>query len=111
MGDKLLLNCFAGCNATDVLSAIGMEWKDIYPDRWKCAAKRSNPAVDKYEKGFRRKTGNYRVETETFDPMDIERMILAIAAEWQRQGKPLGVEDEARVEVALLRMSTARYAA
>lgn len=28
-GAKVLLHCFAGCDASDVLSAVGLRWRDI----------------------------------------------------------------------------------
>lgn len=31
-GAKVLLHCFSGCNARDVLAAIGLEWKDLFPE-------------------------------------------------------------------------------
>lgn len=31
-GGKVLLHCFSGCNAGDVLGAIGLEWKDLFPE-------------------------------------------------------------------------------
>ena len=29
----LLLKCFAGCSATDVVSAVGLELRDLFPER------------------------------------------------------------------------------
>lgn len=31
-GGKVLLHCFSGCHAGDVLAAIGLEWKDLFPE-------------------------------------------------------------------------------
>ncbi|MBQ3414094.1 MAG: hypothetical protein IJH39_01830 [Clostridia bacterium] len=28
--DKTLINCFAGCEAKDIMNAIGLELKDLY---------------------------------------------------------------------------------
>ena len=30
-GDRIMMNCFAGCQTTDVLSAVGLTFKDILP--------------------------------------------------------------------------------
>jgi hypothetical protein len=30
---KLLLHCFAGCEAEDVLGAVGLRWTDVLPER------------------------------------------------------------------------------
>ena len=32
-GDRILLNCFAGCETEDVLAAIGLTFADILPER------------------------------------------------------------------------------
>ena len=31
-GGKVLLNCFAGCPTAEIVSAIGMDWKDLFHD-------------------------------------------------------------------------------
>ena len=28
---RVLLHCFAGCDTIDVLQAIGLDWKDLFP--------------------------------------------------------------------------------
>lgn len=30
---RTLIHCFAGCNADDVLGAVGLEFKDLFPER------------------------------------------------------------------------------
>ena len=32
---RILLKCWAGCGALDVISALGMEWDDLFPDKRK----------------------------------------------------------------------------
>ena len=99
-GETILLNCFAGCNATDVLSAIGMEWKDIYPDRWTCAKNRPNEGADRYT----------RRTMAHFDPLDVEQWVLKIADADLAAGKELNGFDRARVEVAKERVIAGRQA-
>ena len=93
-GDRILIHCFTGCAADDVLSALGLAWRDLYPDRWHCAAVRPNEAAQRWAK---------RRDQEV-DPLDIEREILRLAAADVRAGKVLSIEDAARVEVARLRI-------
>lgn len=31
--DRILIHCFSGCQAADVVAAIGLELKDLFPDR------------------------------------------------------------------------------
>lgn len=32
-GDRVMLNCFAGCDTRDVLAAVGLDFCDLYPGR------------------------------------------------------------------------------
>ncbi len=32
MGDKVLIKCWAGCQVDDILTAIGLEWSDLFLD-------------------------------------------------------------------------------
>lgn len=100
-GERLLLHCFAGCDADDVLVAVGMAWRDIYPDRWDCAAKRPNEGRHRYVKRH----------SQEIDPLDLEREILRLAAADVRAGKLLSIEDAARVEVAKTRILAAQEGA
>ena len=36
-----LFHCFSGCAPDDILAAIGLTWKDLYPDRWQEAKARA----------------------------------------------------------------------
>jgi hypothetical protein len=81
-----------------VLTAVGLDWSDLYPDRWECAVKRPNEAARKAAK---------RIEAQ-LDPLDIERMVLAIGSADIKAGKELSIEDRARLQVALERVQAAR---
>lgn len=96
-GDRVLIHCFSGCDPSDVLAAVGLAWKDLYSDRWECAAKRPNEAARRYA----------RRTLAATDPLDLERLVLRIAAADRRAGKPLTVEDRARVQVAVERLRLA----
>ncbi len=39
-GGKVLLHCFGGCNAGDVLAAIDLEWKELFPESLSVEARR-----------------------------------------------------------------------
>ena len=81
-----------------MLAAVGLGWKDLYPDRWECAAKRPNEAADRWA----------RRTLAALDPLEIERQILRIAAADLRAGRAMNLEDRARTEVALLRVKAAQ---
>lgn len=98
-GERLLVHCFAGCDPTDVLRAIGLAWRDLYPEPWRCATRRPNEAA-----GAAARRALARV-----DPLEHERMILRLAAADLQAGKTLSLEDRARVEVATLRLRTGAW--
>ena len=31
--DRWLVHCFAGCGASEVLDALGLDWQDLFPER------------------------------------------------------------------------------
>lgn len=78
---RILLHCFGGCGALDVLDSIGLEWADLFPpdDNY-------SPAVKRREK-----------QAE-------EEMIVAIAESDVRQGKRLSESEKRVVMNARLRM-------
>ena len=78
--DRILLHCFGGCGALDVLDAVGLEWADLFPpdDNY-------SPAVKRREK---------QVEQE---------MIVAIAEADMKAGKRLSESDKQAVMNARLR--------
>ena len=47
-GERVLIICRAGCNSTDVLAAIGLAWKDLYPAPDRCARLRPNEGAQAY---------------------------------------------------------------
>lgn len=38
--NRILIHCFAGCGATEVLDSIGLDYSAIYPDDYKPSKKR-----------------------------------------------------------------------
>lgn len=92
---KILVFCHAGCATDEVLTAVGLTFSDLYPDRWNAAYR---AATANRGASFRK-----RLERET-DPLDVERWVLRIASADIRASKTLSVEDRARVDVAVLRL-------
>jgi len=102
-GDKILIHDHGGCDSADVLRDIGLSWRDLYADPWRAsyAAATAAPQGRRYVERMMRET----------DPLEVERMILRIAAADLRAGRTLSAEDRARLEVARLRLSAAKEAA
>ncbi len=96
-GERALIHCFGGCDPTDILAAVGLQWSDLYPDKWDCAAKRPNEGARRYAR---------RILAAT-DPLDIERLVLRVAAADRKAGRPESVEDRARVQLAIERLRAA----
>jgi hypothetical protein len=84
----VLFHCFAGCAPADVLAAIGLEFKDIYPER------------SVYRKA----------KSASFNPYDVlsclvrEAGIVELAARQLAAGHPLSDEDAERVTLAHTRI-------
>lgn len=91
-GERILIHCFAGCFAEDVLSAIGLTFADLYADESRAAREAFN--------GMRRPRAK-------IDSLDHARTVLVMAAERIKAGKPLSLEDEATIEVARERLRAA----
>ncbi len=91
-GTRTLIHCFAGCNAEAILTAAGLNWRDLYRDEWQ-AAKAAALA--------------HLVKLPPVDPVALERRIIEIALSDLRAGKPLSIEDAARYELALERVKAA----
>jgi len=71
---KILLYCFPGCSAQDVLDAIGLTFEDLYPDdRWKAACQ---AATANGGRRFRKRLlpDNYRLD------LAVERLNQGTAA-------------------------------
>ena len=80
---KILLHCFAGCTALDVVHAVDMELQDLFPD-------------DNHDK--------YRSKPNTLDQ---ERNVLLIAAADAANGKQLNDRDLKARDVAFRRLHAA----
>ena len=79
-GNRILLNCFAGCDVKSILESAGLEWKDILPDNQL-----------------------YQAEKHKFNPFAVLKMIrdevliIGLASADIRKGKPLSDKDHNRL--------------
>jgi hypothetical protein len=81
---KLLLKCWAGCSAEAVVTAVGLEMRDLFPDGDK-KPRRSGPSQA---------------------AIDHERMVLRIGQNHIAQGIQLSKEDQHRFELAQIRLTS-----
>ena len=77
---KVLLHCWAGCSATDITAAIGLELRDLFPGEHQARRGPSKAA------------------------QQFEATIISIALSNMRRGKPLSAADRERFELAKQRM-------
>lgn len=81
---RTLVHCFAGCGALDVLTAVGMDWTDLFPpdDNYRTLTQRSR----------RDKT--------------VDELVIEIAVADMNAGKRLSEADKQRARQAMLRVDT-----
>lgn len=90
---RVLLHCFAGCSANDVLGAVGLELKDVMPENV----------------GYHRRKPE-RVKFNAFDVLKcirVESRLVALAAFNLSHGMELSPEDRSRLLVASQRLNEA----
>lgn len=80
---KVLLHCWAGCSTRDILAAIGLELRDLFPG----------------DKPARRGPSRAAIEHE--------RTVYQIGLSMQQTGCRLSADDQARFELAKLRLGVA----
>ena len=78
--DRILLNCFAGCDVKSILDSVGLDWKDILPDN-----------------------KLFQAEKHSFNPFAVLKMIrdevliIGLSSVDIRNGKPLNDKDHDRL--------------
>lgn len=88
---RILVHCFAGCGAADVVAALGLTVSDLFP----------------------KPLGEFRPISQPFSASDVLRAlrreagILALAAAHMAEGNPVDAAQSARVTLAAERISEA----
>lgn len=90
---RILLHCFAGCSALDVVHAIGLKITDLFPER--------------LTKTFLPKIPRPFSEMDALKCLVSESAIVAFASSDVAMGKKLSDEDAMRVCVAAGRIASA----
>jgi len=89
----IVIYCHAGCIPLDILSAVGMEFSDLYPEKLSDHIKplrRPFPAAD------------------VLEALSTETLIVSIAASDMNKGKVLSPDERARLRIASQRIMAAR---
>lgn len=97
--DRVLVHCFGGCKAQEVLQAVSMTWADIQPPKhWpQTREERRNAARAIREVGL----------LCAFEVLMAEGGIIQAAGTQLARWQPLSLEDDARLALAVERVSKA----
>lgn len=92
---RILVHCFAGCGAVDVLDAIGLELSDLFPER----------IQGEHVKTIR--PNHYHAALEALKVLSSEVLIVTLAANMIARGESLTPDDAQRVAQAATRIRNA----
>lgn len=85
---KIKFHCFAACDGGSVLDAIGLKFRDLYPDN----------------APFRAAVSTAAKRLKPIDLRSLDETVLVIAKADLDAGKTLSIEDSARLELAMIRL-------
>lgn len=87
-GGTILLKCWAGCGAADIVAAVGLELKDLFPPRFD------------YQATSKGKAPRYSA-SEVVKTLITEATIIALGYRALQRGDELNLPDHDRVELAI----------
>jgi hypothetical protein len=97
---RILLKCFAGCSAQQVVEAVGMDLTDLFPsDNNINYLKANNQGNKPVRRPF--------YATDLLKIIQFEALITSIAAFDLSQGREISTEDRKRLKTALSRINEA----
>lgn len=95
----VLIHDFAGCSPTDILAAVGLELKDLFPEPLE------------HHRAPRRDRRHQHAAREALALLAHESLVALVAAENLAAGRSLNDSDRARLAAAATRIRAAREAA
>lgn len=98
---RVLLHCFAGCSAADVVAAAGLEIADLF-------IRKPRADMTFAERAALREHARQAQWKAALNVLGLEAKVVIIAGRQIKQRKPLNDEDEQRLDVALQRIDDAR---
>jgi len=90
---RLLIHCFAGCGVESIVSAIGLELADLFPEREIDHARRERRPFNAHD---------------VLEALANEALIVSICSSDLQQGKALSQTDHARLILAASRIESGR---
>lgn len=97
---KILVCCFGGCEALAVVQAVGLTLSDLFPER----LRDDTPEGRRQAQRLTREAG----WGAALEGLDLEAMIVLIAAQDTAAGKPICREDLDRLALAAERIADTR---
>jgi hypothetical protein len=94
----LLLHCFAGCGADDVVTAVGLELRDLFPADLRYRPGEGRAAL---------RPGARWVPRDVLAAVAFEALLVAVAADDVAAGHELSDEDRGRVREGARRLRAA----
>ena len=98
---RLLIHCFAGCEALEIVQAVGLELSDLFPERI------THNATPEQRRELRQ-SARQAQWAAALGVLEFEARIVAVAADQITRGEPLNGEDRARLGLSLERVQNAR---
>lgn len=89
---RLLIHCFAGCEAHAILAAVGLTFSDLYPEKVMPHGKRERHSF---------------YASDTLRLLNFEAMLVSIAASRLARGEALSEVDRSRLNLAASKISNA----
>lgn len=96
---RILLKCFAGCSAYEIVSAVGMDIQDLFPKEQLLGKKHDNQAIKSERRPF--------YATDLMRIIHFEALITSIAAFDLSEGRQVSTEDRKRLKTAFERINEA----
>lgn len=96
---RILLKCFAGCSAYEIVSAVGMDMTDLFPKETKLGYRPDNQAMKPERRPF--------YATDLLKIIHFEALVTSIAAFDVSQGKQISDGDRKRLKTAFERINEA----
>lgn len=96
---RILLKCFAGCSAYEVVSAVGMDMTDLFPKDNLVGIKLNNHAIKPERRPF--------YATDLLKIIQFEALITSIAAFDLSEGRQVSDTDKKRLKTAFERINEA----
>jgi hypothetical protein len=92
---RILVKCFAGCDVSHVVGAVGMDLSDLFPPT---------------ERDYTRPKSSIKLRISAMDLLEaihFEALVVLVAASTMAKGAPLAEDDQIRLRLAASRIDEA----